>query len=90
MKRNIILSVIVVSSLVLGCSPKISESRWIYVQGEHIGDVIDFKGGYYEVQNRNRIIRVDSNQYVGNIVNYNSRRMTIRSSSGSIGIYKYW
>lgn len=90
MKNNFFLVILLIVFVLFGCNQKISDSRWIYVEGEHIGDVLDFKGGYYAIQNDDEIIRVDSNQLIGKVVYCKNKRLKIKSASGSLGTYKYW
>ena len=85
MKKIMFFTVFILSA----CNVKIEDTQWLYVEGAHIGDVLDFRGGYYRVDEGDLILRVDSDSIVGRILNYKRKKLTIVTKAGEEGIYKY-
>ena len=74
--------------LMMGCNSldKVRDSRWKYVEGYHIGDLLDFTLIKQFKLDDNGNLYVED-ELMGKIVNYSNTQLAIESNEGEKGFY---
>ena len=86
-KTNIWFLVLLIF-VMIGCNSldNVRESRWKYVEGYHIGDLLNFTHiQQFKLDDKGNLYI--KNEHKGKIVNYTSTELVIESNDGQKGFY---
>lgn len=82
---------VILTSLLLSCSSinNVKESRWKYVEGYHIGDLLDFnrEDQFKIIDNGNIYIR---NELKCKVIKHTKRKLIIEGNDGQLGMYTFF
>jgi hypothetical protein len=90
MKPTNLILLFLASVLIMGCSWKINNSVWLYVDGIYYGDIINFEGDKFLYEN-DTVYRTkgDGNtSYIGSVVEHRWGKLVIKNSKGEFSTYK--
>lgn len=83
-KSELYLSVIILFCTVFGCTETVDKEvllthHWKMQEGYHIGDLIFFWDGYFEVRDSFKLYK--KNKYVGRVVSCDKKYLIIKDTS---------